>query len=227
MTELRCKLSDFSLIALLALAICLGNAANANTRSDEKLYFRVFLENKEIGYHRVQLSRTPTGTDVSVEASFDIKVLFFNAFSYRHSAEERWDGTCLQAVSSETDYGGDQLFLRSEKGKSGLKLINQNREVTLPGCVRSYAYWDLDRLRAKRLLNTQTGEYQQAEITYAGVKPLQIGARNLVADCYQLKTEQGTISLWYGEDDRWLGLQTLVKGNRVLSYISEPTNVDT
>ena len=226
MIRLRNRSQACLLAGLLSSMCTLDSVANTTLKIEEQLDFRVFLNDREIGYRSVQLRRTPQGAEVSVDASFDIKILFFNAFSYRHSAEERWNGACLEEVRSETDYGGEQILLRSEATDSGLKIINQSREIMLTGCIRSYAYWDLERLRTSRLLNTQTGEYQKVAITDLGIKPLQIGSLNLMADSFQLETEQGDITLWYGEDQEWLGLQTRVKGGRVLSYINEAANVE-
>ena len=214
------------LLTGLLTSLCpLVSMANTTPSDEEQLDFRVYLDDREIGYHKVQLRRTPKGAEVSVVASFDIKILFFNAFSYRHNAEEHWNGTCLEEVRSETEYGGDQLYVRSEATETGLKIINQSREITLAGCIRSYAYWDLERLRTSRLLNTQTGEHQKVAITDLGITPLQIGSRNLMAVSYQLETEQGDITLWYGENQEWLGLQTRIRGNKILSYINESANV--
>jgi hypothetical protein len=227
MIRLRNRSQACLLAGLLSSLCAIDSAADNSLTIEEQLDFRVFLNDKEIGYHSVQLRMTPQGAKVSVDASFEIKVLFFNAFSYRHSAEERWNGACLEEIRSETDYGGDQLFVRSEAASTGLKIINQSREIMLTGCIRSYAYWDLERLRASHLLNTQTGEYQRVAITDLGIKPLRIGSLNLMAKSYQLETEQGDITLWYGEDRKWLGLQTRIKGGRVLSYINGAANVDT
>ena len=225
MIRLQNRARSFLFAGLLSSLYALDSVANTTLTTEEQLSFRVFLDDREIGYHNVQLRRTPEETEVSVDTSFDIKILFFNAFSYRHNAQERWNGACLEEVRSATEYGGDQLYLRSEATETGLKIISQNREITLTGCIRSYAYWDLERLRTSRLLNTQTGEYQDVNLTDLGMTSLQIGSHNLMAISYQLETEQGDITLWYGENQEWLGLQTRVRGNKILSYINESTNV--
>ena len=218
-------LSSPLLGTLLAVAL-LSADAGATIGVEKQLEFRVFLEDQEIGYHRVALRNTQQATDVSVEASFDVKILFIKAFSYRHQARERWIGDCLESVETETKYGGDPLYVRSETTDNGLKIINQESVIMLPGCVRSYAYWDLERLRTSRLLNTQSGEYQPVTITELGIKPLRVGEFSLDALSYELTTEEGTITLWYGDEQQWLGLQTQVKGNRILSYINEAIHVD-
>lgn len=226
MTRLHNRFRACLFAALLSSLYALDSVANATLVTEEQLSFLVFLDDREIGYHKVQLRRTPQETEVSVDTRFDIKILFFNAFSYRHNAQERWNGACLEEVRSETDYDGAPLFMRSEAADTGLKIINQNQEIMLTGCIRSYAYWDLERLRTSHLLNTQTGEYQKVAITDLGTKPLQIGSRKLITDSYQLETEQGDITLWYGKNREWLGLQTRVKGDRILTYLNEAANVD-
>lgn len=213
-------------VGSLLVMLLFGADASASSTSNQKLDFRVYLEDREIGYHRVELNHSPQATDVRVETAFDVKILFVNAFRYRHQARERWNGTCLENVETQTDYGGKPLFVRSETTENGLKVVSKERQVTLSGCVRSYAYWDLERLRSSSLLNTQSGEYQPVSLKEQGIKPLRVGEFEITARSYQLETEEGTISLWYGDDLQWIGLQTRIRGNRVLSYINEAINVD-
>ena len=90
---------------------------------EEQLDFRVFLNDNEIGYHSVQIRRTPQGAEVSVDASFDVKILFFNAFSYRHSAEERWNGTPWPSTANRWAGTSD----RKREGRRAVTLPNMRR----------------------------------------------------------------------------------------------------
>ena len=213
-------------IGTLLAGILFSGDLQASTGSKQQLDFRVYLEDREIGYHRVELNHSQQATDVRVEAAFDVKLLFITAFSYRHQARERWNGHCLETVETETDYGGKPLFVRSEITDDGLMIVSEEQQLTLPGCVRSYAYWDLERLRSGSLLNTQSGEYQQVALEAQGIKPLRVGEIEIRAQSYRLQTEEGEISLWYGEDQQWIGLQTRVRGDRILSYINEAIDVN-
>ena len=100
MIQFRNKSLACLFTGLISSILPLISAASTTASDQKQLAFRVYLDDKEIGYHNVQLRRTPKGAEVSVDASFDIKILFFNAFSYRHNAQERWNGACLEEVRS-------------------------------------------------------------------------------------------------------------------------------
>lgn len=214
-------------ITLLGCVFCFCAAAYAddaidaayNPELEKQLNFRVFLDSREIGYHRVRVAPAIEGKRVSVEANFNVKVLFISAYSYQHSAEEQWKGDCLTSIETETIENGDQFFVRSQLADDGLTIDSHLGQDALTGCIRSFAYWDVNRLDADRLLNTQTGKHVPADISSAGDSEIEIDGVKVPARLYVLRAEDADIKLWYGYDDEWLGLETAVKGGRTLSYV--------
>ncbi|NND82019.1 MAG: hypothetical protein HKN50_06275 [Gammaproteobacteria bacterium] len=199
----------------------LGDTAEAQ----RQLNFRVFLDDNEIGQHKVTITPEKTGKRVTVDAKFDVKILFFNAFSYRHTAEEQWQGDCLKRISTETIENGDRFFVRSKAIDSGLKIDSHRGEAKLTGCVRSFAYWDVQRLQAEKLLNSQTGRHVAANLTQTGPSSIEIDGMQVPANRYELAAEDATISLWYGADNQWLGLKTVLQGGRTLTYLRNAEEV--
>lgn len=215
---------------ILVVSILFINRAIANVTgesADRQLDFKVFLDTKEIGYHRVNISPTTDGEQVSVEAKFRVKVLFITAFSYLHTAEEQWNDKCLARIDTNTKENGDKMFIRSEYTADGLAISSHQAETVLPGCVRSFAYWDPHRLDSNRLLNTQSGEHVPARLSALGEVIYENDGNQMAAKQYVLEAEEAEINLWYSLDDEWLALETTVKGGRVLAYhrviASKPT----
>ena len=69
-----------------ALAALAGGAA-AEVRTWD---FRVTLDDREIGRHRFTLAARESGErELRSEARFDVRVLFVDAYRYRHEAAER------------------------------------------------------------------------------------------------------------------------------------------
>ena len=184
----------------------------------KNLNFRVFLDANEIGYHKVLITPTGDGETINVQAKFDVKFLFFTAFSYLHEANEQWQGRCLTRIDADTTENGDKFFVRSEPRENGLEISSHKTETSLDGCIRSFAYWDVERLFTDRLLNTQTGEYVPASITALGDKDFELDGTSYLAKQYVLRAENADINLWYSQDNEWLALKTKVKGGRVLAY---------
>jgi len=203
-------------IALFAVFLVLSLDLQANT--EKQWQFRVFLDDKEIGYHTVRLSPEEDGRRVSVEAKFDVKFFFITAYRYDHQTEEFWEGACLRDIQSRTDNNGEQLFIRKQAEGNNFTLETHDGQQELQGCVRSFAYWDPELLKTSRLLNTQTGEYQDVEIIELGNNPIEIEGRMVEAIQYRLMIEGSSIDLWYTPDMNWLALQSITEGGYRLSY---------
>ena len=208
--------SVFAAFVLFAVFFVIAIEAQANT--EKQWQFRVFLDDKEIGYHKVRLSPEEDGRRVSVEAKFDVKFFFITAYRYDHQTEEFWEGACLRDIQSRTDNNGEQLFIRKQAEGNNFTLETHDGQQELQGCVRSFAYWDPELLKTSRLLNTQTGEYQDVEIIELGNNPIEIEGRMVEAIQYRLMIEGSSIDLWYTPDMNWLALQSITEGGYRLSY---------
>ena len=208
--------SVFMAFVLFAVFFIIAVEAKANT--EKQWQFRVFLDDKEIGYHKVRLTPEDDRRRVSVEAKFDVKFFFVTAYSYDHKTEEVWEGACLADIQSRTDDNGDELYVRRQAKGQAFTVETHDGQQELQGCVRSFAYWDPELLKASRLLNTQTGEYQDVEIIELGENPIEIDGRIVDAIQYRLMIENSSIDLWYTPDMNWLALQSMTEGGYRLSY---------
>lgn len=214
---MRLHLRTFMLAVLLIL-LFLAMSIDVRASTEKEWQFRVYLDDKEIGYHRVQMIPEDDRKRVTVEARFDVKFFFINAYSYDHRTEEVWKGSCLADIQSHTDDNGEQLFVRKLPQAKGFTLITHQGEQQLDGCVRSFAYWDPELLKASRLLNTQTGEYEKVQVLRLGDTSIEIGGRSVEAIQYRLVIGERSIDLWYTPDMNWLALQSMTDGGYRISY---------
>lgn len=180
--------------------------------------FRVMLDGSEVGYHRFELIDGGATRELTSEAAFDVRFLFFNAFRYRHVTTERWDGQCLSEIRSETDSNGKSLALQGERTADGFVVATKDDEEKLPGCVMTFAYWNPQFLEQPRLLNPQTGEYLDVDVQPLETEPLTVRGEDVLAQPYRLVAKDMELTIWYSQDDRWLALESVVKGGRVLRY---------
>lgn len=208
-------------ILLLSVFLGLGLSLDVQADTEQQWQFRVYLNDREIGYHKVRLIPEEEGRRVSVEASFKVKFLFVTAYRYTHQTEELWQGSCLADIQSRTDDNGKQLFVRANSSSDAFTLTTHDGEQELDGCVRSFAYWDPELLKARRLLNTQTGEYQEVEVLDLGDNPIEIEGEMVDARQYRLLIEDFNIDLWYTPDMHWLALQSVTDGGHQLRYLPE------
>jgi hypothetical protein len=206
------------LLAVSLLFAISSWAAASNDSANETLMFDVFLDGKKIGYHRFEIDGPKSNAAVRSEASFDVKVLFVTAFSYRHSAEENWAGGCLSEIEARTDSNGKKLNVVGTRTDDGFVIDTGEREAELPACVMSFAYWNPGFLEQPRLLTPQTGEYLEVEVEELGKDLLNVDGRQVPARSVRLTARQMDITIWYSENSEWLALESVAKGGRIIRY---------
>ena len=213
------------LVFIYAAALVFSEVSIANTGPDkdtsESWNFRVMLDDKPIGYHKVNVDRIDNTTTVHTRANFDVRILFIPVYSYAHETRERWEDNCLVDISSTTDDNGDNYFISSIKKEDRLAVETRNGTTSLGGCVRTFAYWDVDLLNSQRLLNTQTGEYEAVSVSDMGTGRLTIDDEQIEARHFRLVAEELTIDLWYTKDMHWLALESVTESGAVLRYLPE------
>jgi hypothetical protein len=148
----------------------------------------------------------------------EVKILFIPFYSYQHANTELWDQDCLQSINAVTNDNGESYLVSGKRQSEGLKLKTESTEAVLNGCVRSFAYWDHQLLRAERLLNSQTGEYLPVKIQDLGNEVITLGNLTLIAKRIQLSTNQDVINLWYSGQDRWIALESKTRSGKIIRY---------
>ncbi len=187
--------------------------------ASDEFQFRVLLDDREIGFHRYSLVNEDGRLRVQSEAAFDVKILFFNAYSYRHELTAEWNNGCLRAIAADTDANGKRLSVSGDQRDGEFIVRVGGADDALPGCVKNFAYWDREILNADKLLNPQTGEYLDVAVETLGEAEISIDGVALSALAYRLIAKGMRIDLWYAADDgRWLALESPAKGGRTLRY---------
>jgi len=213
------------LVFIYAAALVFSEVSIAYTGSgkdtSESWNFRVMLDDTPIGYHRVNVNRIDNTKTVHTRANFDVRILFIPVYSYEHETREQWEDNCLVDISSTTDDNGDNYFISSMQQDQRLAVETRSGTTSLDGCVRTFAYWDVDLLNSERLLNTQTGEYESVSVTDMGTGLLSIDDEQIEARHFRLLADDLNIDLWYTKDMHWLALESVTESGAVLRYLPE------
>lgn len=222
---MRASLPNVSIKGAALAACCLlsivppavaDEGANGEAR---ELQFRVLLDDKEIGFHRYRLHEDGSTIQVQSEAKFDVKFLFFNAYSYRHSLSASWRGECLNDLEARTNDNGKRIEVTGARDDNEFVVETGGEVDELPVCVKDFAYWDKRILEENRLLNPQTGEYLEVSVEPLGEEQVLAGGASVAAQAYRITAKGMRIDVWYGkENDQWLKLESLAKGDRVIRY---------
>jgi hypothetical protein len=205
-------------LRVAAVCVIAGMPLLTSAQSVRSWNFRVALDDSPIGYQRFTLTTQGEQKELHSEASFDVKVLFINAYHYRHEATELWQGDCLRSLSSRTDDDGKRLSVGSQRDSEHLNIISAKGTETLEGCVMTFAYWNPAILQQSRLLNPQTGAYENVTVAALGEESIDVRGRQVQARHYRISGPERPIDLWYGADGEWLALQSTVAAGRRLTY---------
>lgn len=217
-SKIMCRLVLPSVFTLVS------SAASANLPDLNQWQFEVLLDNKKIGYHDFTVQDQANSQTIESTARFDVKILFVNVYRYRHQTTETWQGNCLASIDAETDANGKDFTVQGKTAGNQFQLQTQSSANTLPSCIKTFAYWNPDFLAEDRLLNSQTGEYEDVTINKLGQESLSVSGEKILAVKYKVEVKAGPITLWYAADDhRWLALESELKGGRILRY--EPVKI--
>ena len=217
-TIVSCTLALFAFAALPSGSLSADESLIEHTGSVNAWRFRVFLDDREIGYHNFYLAEAGNTRQLRSVASFEYKLLFVKLFHYEHENLETWSGDCLQSISSETDANGEPYEVKGHLREGEFQVAGSNGEAVLPECVMSFAYWNPSFLQQPSLLNTQNGEFQAVQISPPVFEELEVRGEQRPSYRYRLAAGALNLDLWYSTDSEWLALESEVKGGRKLRY---------
>ena len=204
--------------SFLLLFFFLAISTNSFAIQEKSYDFKVFLGDKEIGFHKFMVTPHKDQTYVNSEANFDVKFLFISAYTYLHQNSEVWKGNCLQAINATTDDNGELLFVRGKYHKYGLDIQTHNGQQQLQGCVKTFAYWDPSLLNSKKLLNVQTGKLEEVNIESLGKSVIKKNGGAIEAKHYRINNPKFSIDLWYSNNKEWLALESTTENGARLRY---------
>jgi hypothetical protein len=217
----RVTLSAALLLLLPHPAVAESDLSPENTSPATELNawrFRVWLDEKEIGYHNFYLVENGDISQLHSEAEFEYKLLFVKLYDYEHENRETWKGNCLQSIESSTDANGKPYAVSGHARSGEFELAGNKGTAMLPECVMSFAYWNPAFLKQDRLINTQDGEYLDIEVSLPVLEQREVRGEMLSSYRYSLEAGPLKLDLWYSTDDEWLALESEAQGGRRLRY---------
>jgi len=180
--------------------------------------FDVMLDGSSIGSQVFRWSGDEQRSRVEIEAIFDVKILFYTAYSYRHRNEEVWERGCLRSMQASTDDNGELFRVKATAAVDSVLVETRDGREQLPACVSSFAYWAPAQLRSSRLLNSQTGKYEKVTIRELGEETIVVRGQPTLAKRIALESANPRIDLWYSASDDWLALESTTSSGRKLYY---------
>lgn len=207
----------FTLVSVSSLAApgTGGGKASDSGSGPQQWRFRVSLGDKEIGEQVFKLDRRGDRSTVAITADFDVRYVALSFYAYKHRNNEIWRGNCLESIDARTDDNGKQLAVQGSRASDGFRVTASKGQRLLPECIMSFAYWNPEFLRQGRLLNSQTGDFENVTISRLGPERIQVRQKPVDATRYKLKGNGIDIDLWYADDRDWVRLESEVNRSRL------------
>ncbi|CAN1530217.1 hypothetical protein MCEORH2_01407 [Methylophilaceae bacterium] len=178
--------------------------------------FDVSMDGKAIGTHEFVLDEKADGQlALKSEAKFNVKFLSISVFKYQHLANELWQNDCLKKLDAKTQENSKATLVGGTQEPSVFKLNAPSPLEIAQQCVMTFAYWNPKILQQKKLLNPQTGEYLNTQITALGQENIVVKGQPKKAERYKIHTNKFVIDLWYGLGGEWLALQSTTPDGRI------------
>lgn len=221
------KFSRLILLFFFSLftSICVANTPIVDTSSylagDQKLEFRVFLDDRQIGTHVVNIRQDGEKINVNVDADFEVKFLFYTAFEYAHQTKEVWQNSCLQSIEATTNNNGEDLFISGQVQDGIFQMESHKGNQAIEGCIRNFSYWHKPLLESDHLLNAQTADYEPTMLEKIGREQLVINERPFTSDKFRLTAGDKEVIVWYTPDGRWIALRSQTGDGHTISYYTE------
>lgn len=181
------------------------------------------LDGKPIGTHRFTLADDGGGVlTLESEAHFHVTLLGLPIYTYRHRVVERWAAGCLQSIDARTDDDGKVTEVRG-RSAAGRFAWHVTAAGTVRGhadtqaCVMSFAYWNPALAVQTRLLDPGSGELQSVVMEVPQASPADLRGQLQPVRGLRIGGLAQAIDVWYA-GERWIGLDTTVRGGRHLSY---------
>ena len=188
--------------------------AHVATRRD--LRFRVLRNGSSIGEHRVTFR--PDGDRLAVETRVEIavKVLFLNAFRFRHHAEEVWLSGRLVSVTSTTDDNGTLLQVSGDAVADGFRIVgDEGPFLAAPHLLTSNALWNSRIVREKRLIDVQRGGEIGLVTKRLGDEDVDTPSGTIRASRHHMITPYYAGSVFHDSDGRWVRGLLELRGEHV------------
>ena len=200
---------------LLGIALlCAIKVANAQDWA-----FDVYLDKNKIGKHTFNLKNNI----MTSRATFNVKVLFIDAYKYDHTAIEHWRDGCLTSLETKTIENKIITQVKADSATGVLQLLNAKSSEVFPNCVMTFAYWNPKILEQTKLLNPQNADYLNIITEKLNDEPILVKDKLIETMHYKLKgalngKNKLNLELWYNLKNEWVGLKSTTPEGYNITY---------
>lgn len=212
-------------LSLLASAALIQGVAMAAPACDGRTetpikatnHYDVYVGGKNIGSHTIEFEKYGPEIEVTSKTLMEVKVLFVSAFKYEYTSKERWCGTVLLDVRSETNSNGKDLRSYAVFSKDGYKVTasvnGAQRETFVERPLIPSNHWNITNLEASALFDTIKAYVFDIGVT----QPAKPGDSVFDGQLYKVAGDY-EYSTFYDENDHWQGMSFYRNGKHFVEF---------
>lgn len=204
-------------------ACCLGGAGllalpslgRAETQHIDR-HFAIFRDGDEIGRHEVRFRPSADGFDVTSDIDITVKIAFITAFRFSQHAEDRWVAGQLVESRITTDDNGQTSTTEIEARGTALSVEGgiEQRTLRVPlGTMTDIAFWNLDIVRQRKLVDIQKAILTDVAASHSGTETIDLGTGPITADRFTMNSETGRNGdIWFDAAGNWVKGRLITRG---------------
>ena len=167
----------------------------------------------DVGFSRINLSKKGRKVIAFIEVQILVKILNFDAFSYKLTNKETWESETLIKIHSETIVGKKKQFAKGKRTSKGFQIEGSKFSGLVKGDPATTSYFSPDFLTRGVWISTQDGD------------PLSVSTKKIGKDLAKSVSGEIPAILWkvsgdldldllYSKDGKWLGSRFYAGGSQ-------------
>ena len=184
--------------------------------------YTVLRDGEPIGTHQVSVS--PDGPDLMVEARTDLEVTFgpLTLYSMEHLRHELWRDGELEQMTAHTNKNGAVYDIAITREPQGYTRVVNGRTDRFEPSIRLLALWHDDLFKYNAFLSPMEDKTYQISVDFIGADKIDLLDRSVEAFFYRMSGDTNR-ELWYDADGHIMKVR-LLDHSSAIEYVLNGIN---
>tara|TARA_B100000902_G_scaffold371981_1_gene398578 strand:+ start:389 stop:1063 length:675 start_codon:yes stop_codon:yes gene_type:complete len=190
-----------------------GGYPSISLAEQASTYFSLIWRGLDVGFSRINLSKSGKTLVAKVDVELSVKVLNFDAFSYKLKNKETWESGTLIKLNSETLIGKKKEFAKGKRTSKGFLVEGSKFSGLVKGNPATTSYFSPDFLKRNIWISTQDGDPLSVSTSKVGADMAKSVNGDLPATLWKV-TGDIELDLLYSEEGKWIGSRFYAAGSQ-------------
>ena len=182
------------------------------------LSFDILNEHDNVGALNLAFTRDGDKTRINISMHILVKVLFVEAYKFRHNSTEHWHGPRLEKLTAETSDNGDDFAITVTRTGDDHLVHSHEGEARHRGVRLTELLWCEAAVKSGPVLSTLTGHLDDIPIERLGPEDIEHDGKTVTANRYRFVRKKRTGNVWYDRNGVLLKLTYPTRYYTVASF---------